>query len=59
MKDETNRNDHRKIEEIEKLLQELKASDEEQAVTVEGTMEQPKNHRRTIWQLVGVFFSLW
>ncbi|WJY26572.1 DUF4230 domain-containing protein [Sporosarcina trichiuri] len=51
--------DERKLKEVERLLKELKASDEEQAVTVEETMGRPRKERRNVWQLLGVFFSLW
>lgn len=59
MKDETARSDQLKIEEIEKLLKELKASDEEQDMSVEETTEAPTKHRRNVWQLLGVFFAFW
>lgn len=44
-----------KIEEIERLLKELKASEEETTVTVEETVERPSS----FWRVGKLFFSLW
>ncbi|GEM_PF-623001 len=52
-------NDDRRLQEVERLLKELKASDEEKAVTVEEAGGRVRKERRNIWQLLGVFFSLW
>ncbi|CAM3137849.1 DUF4230 domain-containing protein [Filibacter tadaridae] len=45
----------RKIDEIEQLLKELKASEEETAVTVEEVENRPTG----FWRVGKVFFSLW
>jgi len=47
--------DEKKIGEIERLLKELKASEEETAVTMEEVEEQPSG----FWRVGKVFFSLW
>lgn len=44
-----------KLDEIERLLKELKASEEETAVTVEETENRPSG----FWSVGKVFFSLW
>ncbi|WP_025785536.1 DUF4230 domain-containing protein [Sporosarcina sp. D27] len=59
MKNDNNSNDERKLEEIEKLLKELKASDKESAVTVEEAFARPKKKRRSLWHILTLFFSLW
>ncbi len=48
-------NDHKKIDEIERLLRELKAGEAETAVTV----EEVKGHSTGFWQVGKVFMSLW
>ena len=44
-----------KIDEIERLLKELKASKEETAVTVDETVKRPSG----FWSVGKIFFSLW
>ncbi|GKV69092.1 hypothetical protein NCCP2716_15900 [Sporosarcina sp. NCCP-2716] len=51
--------DDRRLQEVERLLKELKASDDEKAVTVEEAGGRTRKERRNVWQLLGVFFSLW
>ncbi|WP_432353978.1 DUF4230 domain-containing protein [Sporosarcina sp. A2] len=59
MKNGKNSNDERRLEEIEKLLKELKASDEESAVTVNEAFARPKKQRRSLWHILTLFLSLW
>ncbi|MDS9472337.1 DUF4230 domain-containing protein [Sporosarcina pasteurii] len=50
--------DKEKIDEIERLLKELKASEEETAVTVEETKERPKRPSN-FWRVGKLFLSSW
>jgi len=50
-----NMSEKEKLNEIERLLKELKASEEETAVTVEEVEERPSG----FWSVGKVFFSLW
>lgn len=47
--------DHKKIDEIERLLKELKAGEEETAVTVEETERHPSG----FWRVGKILLSLW